>query len=61
MSKFFEKNLVPKTFLNTRHFTPVVRDVIDTAIARFEKDMGGLLEDPILEPTEKMKLYTIFQ
>ena len=26
-------------------------------MARIEKDMSGLLEDPVLEPTEKMKLY----
>ena len=46
---------MPKSFLNTRHCAPVGRDA--TAMARLEKGMSGLLEDPILEPTEKMKLY----
>ena len=57
MNKFIEKLVVPKSFLNTRHCAPVGRDATATAMARLEKDMSGLLEDPVLEPTEKIKLY----
>ena len=60
MNKFIEKIVVPKSFLNTRHCAPVGRDATATAMARLEKDMSGLLEDPVLEPTEKMKLYNQF-
>ena len=57
MNKFIEKIVVPKSFLITRDCAPVGRDATATAMARLEKDMSGLLEDPVLEPTEKMKLY----
>ena len=57
MNKFIEKIVVPKSFLNTRNCAPVGRDATATAMARLEKDMSGLLEDPVLEPTENMKLY----
>ena len=43
--------------MNVRDCAPVGRDATATAMARLEKDMSGLLEDPVLEPTEKMKLY----
>ena len=46
---------MPKSFLNTRDCAPVGRNA--TAMARLEKDMSGMLEDPVLEPTEKTKLY----
>ena len=57
MNKFIKKIVVPKSFLNARDCAPVGRDATATAMARLEKDMSGLLEDPVLEPTEKMKLY----
>ena len=53
MNKFTEKVVVPKSFLNTRHCAPVGRDATATAMAGLEKDMSGLLEDHVLEPTEK--------
>ena len=53
MNKFIEKIVVPKSFLITRDCAPVGRDATATAMARLEKDMSGLLEDPVLEPTEK--------
>ena len=56
MNKFIEKIVVPKS-TNTRDCAPVGRDGTATAMARLAKDMSGLLEDPVLEPTEKMKLY----
>ena len=55
MNKFIEKTVVPKS--TTRHCAPVGRDVTATAMARLEKCMSGLLEEPVLELTEKMKLY----
>ena len=57
MNNFIEKILVSKSFLNVRDCAQVERDATATAMARLEKDMSGLLEDPVLEPTEKMKLY----
>ena len=57
MNKFIEKIVVPKSFLNTRDCTPVERDATATAMAGLEKDMSGLLQDSVLKPTEKMKLY----
>ena len=57
MNKFIEKIVVPKSFLNTRHCAPVGRDATAAAMARLEQDMSGLSEDPVLEPTDKMKLY----
>ena len=42
---------MPKSFLNTRHSAPVGRNA--TVMSRLEKDMSGLLEDLVLEPTEK--------
>ena len=57
MNKFIEKIVVPKSFLNTRDCVPVGKDATATVMARLEKDMSGLLEDPVLEPTEKMKQY----
>ena len=57
MNKFIEKIVVPKSFLITRDCAPVGRDATATAMARLEKNMSGLLEDPVLEPTEKMKLH----
>ena len=56
MNKFFEKIVVPKS-TTTRDCAPVGRDATATAMTRLEKDMSGLLEDSVLEPTEKMKLY----
>ena len=55
MNKFIEKIIVPKSFSNTRDCTPAGRDTTSTSMARLEKDMSA--KDPILEPTEKMKLY----
>ena len=57
MNKFIKKIVVPKSFLNDRHCAPVGSDATATAMARLEKDISGLLEDTVLEPTEKMKLY----
>ena len=57
MNKVIEKIVVPKSFLNARDCAPVGRDATATAMVRLEKDMSGLLEDPVLKPTEKMKLY----
>ena len=57
MNTFIEKIVVPKAFLNTTHCAREGRDTTATVMARLEKDMSGLLEDPVLEPTEKMKLY----
>ena len=57
MNEFIKKIVVPKSFLNARDCAPVERDATATAMARLEKDMSGLLEDPVLEPSEKMKLY----
>ena len=57
MNKFIEKIIVPKSFLNVRDCVPVERDATATAMARLEKDMSELVEDPALESTEKMKLY----
>ena len=54
MNKLIEKIVVPKSFLHTSDCAPVRRDATATAIARLEKAMSGLLEDPILEPAEKM-------
>ena len=51
MNQFIEKIVVPKSCFNTRDCALVGRDA--TAMARLEKDMSELLEDPVLEPTEK--------
>ena len=51
MNKFIQKIGVLK--FNTRVCAPVEKDA--TAMARLEKDMGGLLENPILKLTEKDK------
>ena len=53
INKFIEKIVVPKSFLNARDCALAGRDATATAMARLEKDMSGLLEDPALEPTEK--------
>ena len=57
LNKFIEKIVVSKLFMKTRYCAPVGRDASATALAKLEKDMSGLIEDPALEPTEKMKLY----
>ena len=53
MNKFIEKIVVPKSFLNSRDCAPAGREITATAMARLEKDMSGLLQDPVLEATEK--------
>ena len=57
MNKFIKTIVVPKSFLDTRDCAPVGRDATAAAMARLEQNMSGLLEDPVLEPIDKMKLY----
>ena len=52
-----EKVVVPKSLLNTRDFVPVGRYATATAMARLEKDISGLLDDPYWNQLRKLKLY----